>query len=338
MKRTRLLIHIGIIAASLATLAFIIVGAIRHWSWAGFDRPLYDWMQLLIIPIALAWIAARFNRVERKNEQTIATDNQQEAALQSYFDHLSELLIEKKLRESRLGDEIRNVARMRTLTTLYQLNTRRKEYLIGFLRESGLLASSTNTNVISLRNADLRNIDFHEINLDNIDLSEANFRGADLRSTNLYDTNLSNANLRGANLSGADLEAANLREAVLIYANLRRTHLYNTNLSGAFLNNANLRNAIIYQANLNHAVLIGADLRGAKLCEANLKGANLMATNLRGADLRGADLSGVIIDTMSLAKARVTEEQKATLSLRVIHNQRHRLPLTHRGLRNLLSP
>lgn len=58
-------------------------------------------MQLLIIPVALALIAFWFNRVERSSEQAIATDNQQETALQAYLDNMSELLLKDDLRESK---------------------------------------------------------------------------------------------------------------------------------------------------------------------------------------------------------------------------------------------
>jgi len=58
-------------------------------------KTLWDWLQLLIIPLALAVIALWFNRLERKNEQALTSENQQEAVLQSYFDHMSEFLIKK---------------------------------------------------------------------------------------------------------------------------------------------------------------------------------------------------------------------------------------------------
>jgi uncharacterized protein YjbI with pentapeptide repeats len=336
MKKTSWLIRTSMAIACLGTLAFIILGAISHWGWASFDKPLYDWMQLLIIPLSLALIAVWFNRIERKNEQAITFDNQQEAVLQSYFDRMSELLIEKKLRESKLGDETRNVARMRTLTTLFQLNTRRKEHMITFLRESGFLTYSSGSNIITLRKADLRKIDLQEVNLSGIDLSEANLSEANLSGANLETANLSKANLSGANLSGANLETANLKEAYIKNANLNSVHLWRADLSHAIINGTNLSDAHIYEANLSDAVLIGANLRGAKLYEAVLRGANLMATDLRGTDFRGADLSGVIIDTMSLAKARISEEQKATLNIHIIIPQHHRSPVSHRSLRKML--
>ena len=32
------------IVACLAILVLFVLGAVKHWTWAGFDRPLYDWL------------------------------------------------------------------------------------------------------------------------------------------------------------------------------------------------------------------------------------------------------------------------------------------------------
>src|SRR5690242_3953327 len=113
MKRNQILTTF---VGCVAVVAFLIVGAFKHWAWAGFDKPLYDWMQLLIIPVVLALIAVWFNRIDKKNEldiaqqrandeRALAIDNQQEAALQGYLDRMQELLLDKNLRESKPGDE-----------------------------------------------------------------------------------------------------------------------------------------------------------------------------------------------------------------------------------------
>src|SRR6266436_2604800 len=135
-------VAIGVVAIVLVVaITLIIVG---YWfDWAGFNgynkitvahtisgtnagtvirteeyqpgRTLWDWLQLLIIPLALAIIAIFFNRAERRNEQMIASDNQQEAALQGYIDKMSELLLHENLRETKPEDEVRRIASVRTL-------------------------------------------------------------------------------------------------------------------------------------------------------------------------------------------------------------------------------
>jgi Pentapeptide repeats (8 copies) len=213
MKRTSWLLG----AACVGTVAFLITGAIFRWPWAGFNKPLYDWMQLLIIPVVLALIAVWFNRIDKKNELAIAQkraddehalaiDNQQEAALQGYLDRMQDLLLHEKLRESKPGDEVRNVARVRTLTMFFQLNTRRTNYLLSFLRESGLVSKDASQSIITFNKADLRHADLHQAALYELDLSGADLSEADLSGANLSGAPISGANLSGANLSGAELK------------------------------------------------------------------------------------------------------------------------------------
>jgi len=119
----------------------------------------WDWLQLLVIPAALAVVGIIVNRADkrreqqtakdnreqdlkiaednRKADQTIAEDRQQEAALEAYFATITNLLLDKKLRESEEGDEIRAVARAQTLTVLRRLNGTRKGAVVRFLHESG---------------------------------------------------------------------------------------------------------------------------------------------------------------------------------------------------------
>src|SRR5438270_5988372 len=82
------------------------------WSGTGFlNKTLWDWLQLLIVPLALALVALVFQltntRTERRfaqqryeQDQQIALDRQHEALLQAYLDRISELLLKESLRTS----------------------------------------------------------------------------------------------------------------------------------------------------------------------------------------------------------------------------------------------
>src|SRR5260370_19571687 len=142
IKRHRVTILVVAIILIVA-IVLIIVG--YRFDWTGFNgntksgKTLWDWLQLLIMPLALAIIAIFFNRSERKNEQRVASDNQQETSLQEYIKEMSELLLHEKLRESQPGDEVRIIARVRTLTVLLRLDKERKNSILQFLYESGLI-------------------------------------------------------------------------------------------------------------------------------------------------------------------------------------------------------
>jgi uncharacterized protein YjbI with pentapeptide repeats len=303
------------------------------------EKELWDWLMLigvLAIPIAVAFGTLLISLQQTQSSQQaserqhqtdiqIANDQKQEATLQTYLDHMSDLLLNHNLLASKhSGDEVRVVARSWTLTTLRRVDPTRKIVVLKFLYEAGLIGGYDSTNgsgkrldaIVALKDADLRGIKLGGANLSYIILSGANLSDADLSQATLSDAHLSGATLKdadlsgaelsytilsdadlsGANLSGATLSSADLGRADLSDAHLRGTTLIETNLSSADLgradlsdadlSNAHLKSVLLYKANLN-----GANLSYTDLSEANLSGANLSSANLGGADLSQADLS-----------------------------------------------
>src|SRR5215217_6057423 len=249
----------------------------RLWEWTDFgEKTLWDWLQLLsalAIPVVLAvagfwftaWQGERQQAIEdqRANvERDVEDQRAQDTALQAYLDQMTELILEKNLRDSKEESEVRTLARARTLTVLGRLGPDRKRSVLQFLYESTLVQQG---NPI--------------VDLENADLSEAN-----LRLDNLIDANLSDATLRGANLSDATLAYATLVYANLNYASLNQANLRGAELSDANLNEAVLRGADLSYATLSYAKLNEADLRGAKLSDATLLEADLRGANLNGAE------------------------------------------------------
>ncbi len=276
----------ALLVVVIVLVVLSVLGYIVNWNWTGLGsyipptkagnfqrgKTLWDWLQLLIIPAVLAVGGYLFNYTTSRNEQKasvlhnqtereIASDHQREAALQAYIDNMSELLLHEKLRESGPNDEVRKIARVRTITVLPRLDAERQGSVLQFLHESGLIDKGRSI------------VDLHGADLSGAILDEADLRGADLRG----------ADLKGAFLSGAILDKADLREATLAEVNLSHATLREADLQGADLREADLREADLREAILVKATLIEADLRGAKLW-----GAKLWATNLSGANLKDA--------------------------------------------------
>jgi len=287
------------------------------WSATGFlNKSLWDWLQLLIVPLVLAVVALLFQLANSSTERQIALDKQREDLLQAYLDRMSELLLKEKLRSSAVDAEVRNVVRVRTITILSQLDARRIGYVFAFLREARLMSTTPNDSIVSLKNANLEKINFSQA-----DLKEANLSGTDLKEANLSQAGLSEANLSGTDLSfvdlrGADLFKANLSKASLGEANLSKASLMVANLSGAFLRGANLKRANLYEANLSQADLSEANLSKASLGKADLSEAHLFKANFIKADLSGVDLSGQYLSGVNLRGANLSEANlsKAFLS------------------------
>jgi hypothetical protein len=268
-------------AVAWAALALLITGFgvsllggyLLGWDWTGFSatttnppaplapeyrpaRTLWDWLELLIVPVVLAIVAFMFNRAERRNEQAIAHDRFSENALQTYLTQMSALLLDSDMALQEGSPEARTVARMRTLTVLRQLDPLRKAIVLNFLWDARLIRQRMQRldPLIDLRGANLSNANLRGTDLRGSMLREVNLRGADLRDANLSRADLSSANLRGANLYGADLSDAILKLTDMSDADLRRITLTNdTVLWRCTLRGARMDDAIA--GHLNDAIM-----------------------------------------------------------------------------------
>jgi uncharacterized protein YjbI with pentapeptide repeats len=259
--------------SGLAILVSIIGGYLFDWAWTGVSgHNLWDWIELLIVPLGLALVALLFNswrsareqqqEAERAaHEQEQAAENQREQALRDYLDAMTGLILEHHLPTSGSEDAVRTVARTRTLALLPRLDVERKGLVLRFLYDANLIGGDS----VVVR------------------LGRANLSGAHLAYADLSGTKLGYADLSGANLAYADLSGARLSNA-----DLGGARLSNANLSGADLSDANLSNAHLGNADLSNADLSGADLCGTNLAYADLSGADLAYADLDGGELGGA--------------------------------------------------
>ena len=305
-----------VLGAAMAVAAVVVLIRVgQHYQWTGFGesvqskpdnreiqprKTLWDWLQLFIVPLALAaiglWFAAqqdaRQQQIEEKraqSERQIEEQRAQDMALQAYLDQMSQLMLQGDLlRSSEEDSEVRTLARARTQTVLGQLDSDRKASVVQFLYEASLIKEEDP--VLNLSGVGLRGA-----NLSQLDLSDANLSGAVLRRADLHGTNLSDAILRGAELNHADL-----RDATMSGADLSEANLNFANLSRAVLNNADLPHADLSGANMSGAFLRYADLRESQLIETNLSGADLLEADLGYARLAGA--KGVTEEQLEEAK------------------------------------
>lgn len=290
---------------------------------------LWDWLSLLLFPTIFAASAYWFIKTQHntsrtiaeerlRTERQIANDDRNQKTLEAYFAYMTELLVERGLRNTDEDNEVRRVARTRTLAVLRGLDGERKGQVLQFLHESDLISKPTVVNLAGaylngahLPNANLLDADLRDANLENAVLDQANLRGAYLREANLHGARLREAYLREANLRGANLGEAYLREA-----NLRGAYLRGANLRGANLRDGNLRDTNLRDANLRDAKLRGAYLRGANLIGADLAWADLRGANLSGAQLIGANLSGANLSGATLNEANFSEANLGQANLR----------------------
>ena len=202
----------------------------RLWARTGFgDKTLWDLLQLLIVPLALAVIGfwftsqqeARQHEIEDQHaqvEREIEAERAEQVTLQAYLEQMGTLLLDRGLRAADENSDVRRLARARTLVVLDALSPPRQELALRFLNEAELIQGSPPDEkpVIPLKYASLPNSELpyrlllRGANLQQADLSSSNLAHIDLRGTYLAGAHLEDADLEGANLKGADLSGAYL--------------------------------------------------------------------------------------------------------------------------------
>jgi hypothetical protein len=319
----------AIIVAGLLVTALIVVVVLGYWfnwPWVGVNggyskitttpqgtnidysprKTLWDWLQLLgvlAIPVVVGFGAAWFTSQQGKVSDRENKDNQREAALQKYIDKMSELLLDanRPLRDSKSPDEVRKIARTRTLATISSLDGSRKGSLIQFLFEADLINKDIES-AIYLYNADLSGANLNRAILNGVYLGDVNLSGANLSNAILIEASFIGANLSGANLHKADLTSANLgrsKQLIELKHSTIPRNIKNTNLCKADLSEAILSRAILGEADLRGADLRGADLRGAKMND---------KTDLRGTKLQAAKYNTKVIQEKDALGKLVTIE------------------------------
>jgi len=297
-----------------------------HVSVVQYQRTLWDWLQLLGVPLAVAVAAWYLNMVQQRREERLANRRELDSVLDTYLTQIATLLLHEKLgNTSDAGKAAQHVARAQTLTVLRRLDGGRKATVVEFLSDSGLLpvvdlhgadlTGATRREGSDLTNARLSKANLSHASLVAADLALADLTWAILREAMMPRTSLAEAKLTWADLTEADLAKADLTSADLSHADLERTYLRGSRMQGAKLHlvraeGARLRGADLSYADLNQADLTGVELSAANLTGANLAGALLCRADLRNACLADANLQGACLGEANLRGAIGTTKEQ----------------------------
>jgi hypothetical protein len=193
-----------------------------------FGITLLNLLKVLAIPITVGAAVPLLNWLQKKRELDVENQRAQDEALQAYLDQMWRLLVDKErpLRRSRSQrkDDLSVMAEAWTSSVLARLDGRRKQTVLLFLQDAGLII--TGHVVVSLAGVNLREAELSGpyqafIDLRRADLTWADLSGADLSGASLFEASLRSAKLREADLSEALLITTDVREADLSGADLR---------------------------------------------------------------------------------------------------------------------
>ena len=309
-----------------------------------FNKTLWEWADLLIVPLILGAITILWNyRVEQQS----IYDNQGQI-VRNYIDSITGLILDQyhhgkidKFPEIS-EQEVKGFIRAKTANTLQALNPAKhspyhpgvwlenlikwtalsppentpKQNLINFLREAGIgflppYKSEEYDSKLLIQNICLNG----DMNAKNYMVSEEKditFDGL-FCNINLSSVVLNNLNLKAVIWERANLTNAEMRRTNLEQADFQGAWLNQVDLTGANLNKANLKGAYLQETTLNKTILTLANLRGAilatpKLQEGASHPTNLEDADLRGVNLRGADLQGVNFKNATMKPFCVTKK------------------------------
>jgi uncharacterized protein YjbI with pentapeptide repeats len=199
-----------------------------RWERLGVSgKTAWDWLNLLIVPLGLAFFAGLFAIAQAiyqqsaeeelqsrildltaRSQRVLEEQRAQDATLQAYLEEMDALALDHHLRTSRPDSEVRTLAQARTITTVERLGANRRGQVLQFLAEAKLIQRADERSaVISLREADLRGV-----LSPGVDLSDAELSGADLSGADLSNAYLKNATVTKEQLEQAEsLEGATMR-------------------------------------------------------------------------------------------------------------------------------
>jgi len=203
------------------------------WS-RGRTRTLWDWLQLLLVPIILiagfGWLSfqqtqsnLQLSRQQHETALQIADTQQQVTILSTYESNISDMMLHDGLRTSQPSSTVALVAEVDTATALRQLEPIGKGSLLRFLYETALI--NNDTHVIGLSELDAHNANLYHIDLRDTYLFGLDMHGSDMRGVNLSYATLNYVSLANANLAGTDLHGSDMRDTDLTGANLSGANL-----------------------------------------------------------------------------------------------------------------
>jgi len=103
-------------------------------------KTLWDWMQLLIIPIMLLTIGRWYSNVTRESDLAIADEQLQKQKLANYLNKMEDYMLNRGLREAKDQDDssIVYMAQIQSIAALRSVDTKRQELILQFLYDVGL--------------------------------------------------------------------------------------------------------------------------------------------------------------------------------------------------------
>ena len=312
----------------------------RVWNWLGIGerswekkrgyevqpaKTLWDFLQLLIVPLMLVLLAYLFNDAQAKRENArederakhaetlaeqrieedreLAQEARRDDILQVYLTQMNDLMLHRHLVRAWPGSTVKNVARSLTLTTLRRLDGKRKGEVVRFLYEANLLRP--------YRALDLTGADLQEADLVNSELFDTSFARTDLRGAHFGSASLVDTDFTGALLANASFRGSELSGVQFVFADLTDAHFDHAHLLPSYSEDAGLPSTLLFASCLTGTSFVGAKFVHADLGESEGKDVDFSAARFRNRFLGRRFKRSVLVEGASLTQVNLDGAQDA---------------------------
>lgn len=266
MKASRIIGFLGIFVFVTLSVYITIKNGSGIFAYQDIDgnfhegKTLWDWFELIVVPISLAVVGIWFQNLQKKRD----LEREYDAILSLYIQEI-DTLVEKGLRESKPKDPIRASARAKTLTTLSRLDGRRKGILIRFIYELGIISNENNpaekgNPIIPLEGADLRGCIFDFGN--HVMVKNERSNRSNLRQTLFFNIDLSNTDLSNSNIRNVTFFRSNFNNVNFLHSSFDTAVFYESNLDFSIFSHSTLR-ASFMDSSMISADFSDSDLRNS---------------------------------------------------------------------------
>lgn len=296
-------------------------------------KRLWDWLELLIVPIVIAIIGTIIGNIQKNSEFRAADEKEKREILQDYYDSILNIILDGKLKKTEAQidpaneNPIQVVIRSKTTTTLEVLDDERKKSVLQFIARAKLI--NRMNPMILLDELTLNQVNFQQIELISVNLSGIEMEQAQLKNAQIFDADLSTANLSAARLLDSRFSYSIFQKTRLAQVNAKNCEFDNCQFLEARLDDARFSNCNFQRANFSGAVLQKVNFKGCSLQNASFSkpGAGnksypaiFLSTNFENANLTNAHFSntnlernvsfrGAVLDGANFTGARVSKHQ-----------------------------
>jgi uncharacterized protein YjbI with pentapeptide repeats len=335
-----------------------------------FEPPktIWDLLDLLIVPLALAAGAAYLDLSNKKRQFAIEEERLKDARYRNYLSSMEKLILEHGLLEQNPESSCQYLAQAYTRDVIKEINGMRIGELLDFLESYRLDLIDPERPQISLRGLRFKKAIMSFRNIRRVNLAEVILHRSEWNKctcdeiyapyAKFFRATIHKANFNNCNFENVEFKYSDLRDTIFDSCKLNGADFFRTNLTGTVFKNCELRNVNwekskgldkkyrlyieIIDGNeikkdypsidLSGMVFKEADLSGKNLAGADLSHCDFSDANLRGANLHAARLRQAKFRGATLIDANIAEKWK--LVSEILTEKGDERDLTGRDLRN----